>query len=124
MDRHSVFLNLNLVERLKFIWPEKEDYIYYVLLAQRFPILQQPYNVPLDEFGPEIYRMNGQQTLLLVLDRVYDKGNEWILIVSSEWLFTHKKNTLPHWILGTCLKNYTRFARNELCLESFRRPLI
>ena len=124
MDRHSILLDSDLLCRLESVWPKKEDYVYYVLLARKFPILQQPYNVPLDEFGPEMYRMKGQQTLLLVLDRVYEKGNEWILVVSSEWLFTHKKNTVPHWIPEKRLENYTRFARNELCLESFRRPLI
>ena len=124
MERHSICLNDTLIDRLEVVWPSKHEYIYYVMLARTFPILQSYAQVPLDEFGPEIYRMHGRPTILLVLDRVYEKNKSWILVVSSEWLFTHKKNTQPRWILDTDLNNYTRFSRNELFLESYRTPII
>lgn len=117
-----------LIKRLEKWWPLPEDEVYYSLLAAAFPILKENYAIPLDESGPELYRRKLNNTLLLVLQREtkhdakkkQEKNQTWILIVTTDWINTHNKITLPRWILEQDLKHYSRSARNELLLESFR----
>jgi hypothetical protein len=117
-----------LIKRLEKWWPLPEDEVYYSLLAAAFPILKENYAIPLDESGPELYRRKLNNTLLLVLQREtkhdakkkQEKNQTWILIVTTDWINTHNKITLPRWILEQDLKHYSRYARNELLLESFR----
>ena len=123
MDQLSL-LHPDLIKRLNVTWRLPEDYIYYSLLARVFPVLNEFSAIPIDEFGPEMYRQKGTMAILIVLERLKEKNQTWILVVTSEWMLTHKRLTRPRWILEKDLKNYTRFARNELWLEVQRFPLI
>lgn len=113
-------MHRHLCERLNVVWPLPDDCIYFVLLEHIWgSVLNFHPNIPLDEFGPEMYRKKqvGDPIILLVLNKTKDQHGNWIYVVTSDWIKTHKKMTSPRWLLADVLSNYTRFSRNELCLE-------
>ena len=119
-------MHLYLCCRLNEIWPLPEDCIYFVLFDRVWgTILNSHPNIPLDEFGPEMYRKNqsGDPVILLVLDKMTDHHGNWISVVTSEWMKTHKKMTSPRRLLENILSDYSRFSRNELCLAANHRLL-
>jgi hypothetical protein len=115
-------MNLYLFLRLQLCWNLPEDRVYFIMLDTLFPFLQSDeYScIPLDEFGPEIYRQKrlGDPSILIVLERKYMMKEQWALVFTSDWSKSHKAR--PIWLYADSVDSLARVSRNEMILEGKR----
>jgi len=109
-----------VLSKLRSVWPKASDIKYFKSLLLLFPSIQDEANIPVDEFGPELYTKQdrGLSILLLVLDRTILQEKEWLLVVTSEWQQTLSKCSAVTWITADRLNGYTRTGRNTLILKA------
>ena len=124
---HFAQMDPRLYVRLFQVWPNDWEKVYFQLLQKLFPHVvdgsaYDVSNIPVDEVGLHIYRRKNHglsPSICVVLRRTGPPADEWVLVVTSDWIQTHKKMTAPIWIRSSDLAG--RVFRNDLFLEILHR---